>query len=394
MVLPVILITIEILTLAVIRQHFFIVSKIRYYIFILINTILSILLWIMFFKLAGHDSFYDTPDHVWLQTAFAGMILAVVFPRFLLIICHFSGRLVKLRSGGHVRWLTNTGLIISSFIFVVICIGSFHGKFNFKYEEVSIEVKGLPSSLEGLRIVQISDLHLAGFYHHRDVLPAVIEKINTYEPDLIINTGDFVTYGWREFGRNDTVLAESKSRYGNFAVMGNHDIGTYHPEFTEADRKNNLIIMKNLVEASGYKVLMDEFTKVKIGEAQLAIIGSTTGGRHPDMIHGNINEASTGLDSADLTILLTHDPNHWLEQVAGKKPDVQITFSGHTHGMQMGIMTKRFRWSPSKYFYPNWNGIYRHNDQAHYVNRGLGVLAIPFRIWMPPEITIITLGRK
>lgn len=390
----IILIIIEILTLAVFRQHFFIVSKIRYYIFVIFNTILSILLWVMFFKLAGHDSFYDSPDHVWLQMAFTGMLSAVVFPRFILIIIHFSGRIAKMRSGGHFRWLTNTGLIISSLIFIVIAISSFHGKLNFKYEEVSIEVKGLPASLEGLKIVHISDLHLAGFYHHRDVLPGVIQRINRYEPDLIINTGDFVTFGWREFGRNDTVLSNSKSRYGNFAIMGNHDVGTYHPEFTEADRKNNLRIMKNLVEASGYKVLMNEFSKVRIGEAQLAIVGVTTFGRHPDFVHGNLDEATAGLDSANLTILLTHDPNHWLEQVAGKRPGMQVTFSGHTHGMQMGIMTKKFRWSPSKYFYPNWNGLYLHDEQVHYVNRGLGVLAIPFRIWMPPEITIITLGSK
>jgi len=60
----------------------------------------------------------------------------------------------------------------------------------------------------------------------------------------------------------------------------------------------------------------------------------------------------------------------------------------------MGIITKKFRWSPAKHFYPHWNGLFTEGEQHHYVNRGLGVLAIPFRIWMPPEISVITLVKK
>jgi hypothetical protein len=108
------------------------------------------------------------------------------------------------------------------------------------------------------------------------------------------------------------------------------------------------------------------------------------------MIHGNLTKAISGLDSVDLKILLSHDPNHWAEAVTGKT-DIGLTLSGHTHGMQMGIITKKFKWSPSKYFYPHWNGLYITGNQYQYVNRGLGILAIPFRIGMPPEITILTI---
>jgi hypothetical protein len=148
-----------------------------------------------------------------------------------------------------------------------------------------------------------------------------------------------------------------------------------------------------MIKASGYQVLNNEYRKITIGNASLALIGVTTGGRHPNMVHGDLNSATRGLDSADLKILLTHDPNHWAEAVESKT-DIQITFSGHTHGMQMGIITKKFRWSPSKYFYPHWNGLYSSGKQYHYVNRGLGILSIPFRIWMPPEITIITIKKE
>jgi len=118
-----------------------------------------------------------------------------------------------------------------------------------------------------------------------------------------------------------------------------------------------------------------------------------TGGRHPNMIHGDLRKAMEGTDSADFKIFLCHDPNQWETDVAGKT-NIDLTLSGHTHGMQMGVITKWFRWSPSEYFYPHWNGLYSQGNQYHYVNRGLGTFVIPFRIWMPPEITVITLAAE
>jgi uncharacterized protein len=388
--LLIILILTEILTPIVFRQHFYSLSKAKYFISIVIHVILSFWLWILFIEVTGNKTFFDAPRHIWLLMNLTGMICAVVVPRIILIICHFAGKLIKRRSGNYLIWLTNTGFVISFLIFSIIAAGTLHGRFNFKSQPVTIKIKGLNKDLEGLKIVQLSDMHLAGFYHHKKLLQKVMEEVNSYEPDLIINTGDFVSYGWREFERDDTILSTAKSRYGNFAVMGNHDFGIYHPFFTEADRDNNVLLLHNLVRSSGYNVLDDEHSIVKIGQARIALIGITTNGRHPHISHGDLGKAITGIDSVDLKILLSHDPNQWEESVKGKT-DIDLTLSGHTHGMQMGIFTKRFKWSPSKYFYPHWSGLYKEGNQYQYVNLGLGVLAIPFRICMPPEITIITL---
>ena len=117
-----------------------------------------------------------------------------------------------------------------------------------------------------MKIVQLSDFHLASFYNHERLLQQVMDEVNSYKPDLILNTGDFVTFGWREFGKNDTIISKAKSRLGNFAIMGNHDFGTYHPFFTEADRDNNVLLMNHLISSSGYKVLNDEYSIVKANE--------------------------------------------------------------------------------------------------------------------------------
>jgi predicted MPP superfamily phosphohydrolase len=322
-----------------------------------------------------------------------GLIVAVVIPRIILDIVHFTGKLLRIKKGDHIRLLTNIGLIIMIIILTIIGFSTFHGRFNFKTEEVTIKIKGLNKDLDGLKIVQLSDIHLPCFYNQRKLLQKVMYDVNALKPDLLLNTGDFIDFGWREFDKNDTILSKAKSRYGNYAILGNHDIGTYDPFFTEADRDNNILIMNNLIKASGYQVLNDEFKIVNIGKARIALIGIITKGRHPHIIHGDVEKAISGLDSVDLKILLSHDPNQWEEDVTGKT-DIDITLSGHTHGMQMGIMTKRFRWSPAKYFYPHWNGLYTVGHQYQYVNRGLGSSAIPFRIWMPPEITVITIRKE
>lgn len=391
--LLIIIIIIEIFTLIVLKQHFFNISKAKYILSVIIHIILSIWVWIILIETISYNSFYDNPKHVWLMMNMAAVIISIVIPRILLLILHYSGRLINIKNGTHNRGLTNAGLILMTFIIAIISISTLYVRFNFKREEVTINIKGLNKDLDGLKIVQLSDMHLSSFYRHKKLLKKVIDEVNLIKPDLLINTGDFVSFGWREFERDDTILNKSKSRYGNFAILGNHDEGTYDPDFTEADRVNNVLIVNNLIKASGYQVLNNEFRKIIIGNASLALIGVTTGGRHPHMVHGNLNSAIMGLNSVDLKILLTHDPNHWAEAVEGKT-DIGITFSGHTHGMQMGIITKKFRWSPSKYFYPHWNGLYSSGNQYHYVNRGLGVLAIPFRIWMPPEITIITVKKE
>jgi len=388
--LLIILIITEILTPVVLRQHFYIYSKPKYYISIIVHVILSIWVWILYIETTSNNTFFDNPRHVWLMMNLTGMIIAVVIPRIILNILHFSGTLIKIKNRGHIRSLTNSGLIVMIVLLSIIGLGSLYGRFNFKTEEVTIKIKGLNKDLDGLKIIQLSDMHLSTFYHHKKLLQKVMDEVNAFKPDLILNTGDFVSFGWREFERDDTILSKARSKYSNFAILGNHDAGTYDPYFTEADKENNILILNKLIKDSGYQVLNDEFSIVNIGKAKIALIGVITKGRHPHMIHGDLNKAMSGLDSVDLKILLTHDPNHWSEAVTGKT-DIGITLSGHTHGMQMGILTKKIRWSPAKYFYPHWNGLYMTGNQYQYVNRGLGVLAIPFRIWMPPEITILTI---
>jgi len=387
------LIIIEVLTIAVLREHFFNTSRIKYYISVLIHTILSIWLWALLIEISNYRGYYDSAWNIWAHMNLNGMICTVIFPRFMLIVLHFSGKAMRVKTGGHSRSLTNTGLVISILIFSIFANGTITGRFNFKTEEVTIRIRDLNDKLNGIKIVQISDNHLNAFHHHLNLLQNVVQKINSYHPDIIVNTGDFVTAGWREFIGSDSILAGAKSRYGNFAVFGNHDSGTYLQLRTDSALRSNTLMLNEMIRSSGYTILNNEHVIADINGAKVALIGVTTGGRHPDIIHGDLKQAMSGLDSVDFKIFLCHDPNQWEEDVTGKT-DIELTLSGHTHGMQIGILTKNFKWSPSKYFYPHWNGLYKIGNQYLFVNRGLGVLAIPARIWMPPEITVIKLEKE
>lgn len=388
-----ILIIIEILTVIVLIDNFRSRSGRIFLVCIIIHFLLSIWLWWLLIETVTYNSFFDNPEHISALMNLTGAVCAVEVPRFFFIIFHFTGKLIRIRKGGHVRWLTNTAFTLSALAFSIIIFGTLYGRFNFRTQQVEIKIRDLNKDLDGLKIVQLSDMHLASFHNHHKILMKVMDEVNALKPDLILNTGDFVSFGWREFDAIDTILSKTVSRYGNYAVLGNHDFGTYHPYFTEADRMNHVLLIKNLIKSSGYTLLVDTGTVVKIKDARLGLIGIITQGRHPDILHGDTRKALSGLGSVDLKILLSHDPNQWEKDVVSKT-DIDITLSGHTHGMQMGIYTKKFKWSPSEYFYPHWGGIYIEGNQVQYVNLGLGVLAIPFRIWMPPEITVITLKQK
>lgn len=387
----ILLLIIEILTMLVIRQHFYDRSWMRYYFLATFNILVSIWLWVLWFRASNYKGIFDEPINIWMIMNINGMVAAVVIPRFIMIIFHFSGVLARRRTGGHIRHLTNTGMIIAAVIFSTVLAGTLCGRFNFKKEEISVNISGLHPDLKGLKIVHISDLHLSSFYRHSEKLSGIMEQIGEIKPDLLINTGDFVTIGWREYGGFDTILKVAKGKIGSFAVLGNHDCGTYHPYYTDADRDNNILVMNNLISASGYEVLNDESTMIEIGRAKVSLTGIVTKGRFPDIISGDVTKAIHGSDSADFKLLLAHDPNHWEKGVVGKT-DIDLTLSGHTHGMQFGIVTKRIAWSPVKYFYPRWNGLYREGDQFLVVSRGMGVLGFPFRLGMPPDILIITLN--
>jgi predicted MPP superfamily phosphohydrolase len=143
----------------------------------------------------------------------------------------------------------------------------------------------------------------------------------------------------------------------------------------------------------GWNLMMNENINLKVGSDQISLIGVENWGAGRFAKYGDLEKAHLNSEG-DVKILLSHDPSHWDKQVRPNFKDIDLMFAGHTHGMQLGIEIGDFRWSPSKWIYPQWADLYTEGNHHLYVNRGFGFLGFPGRIGILPEITIFELTNK
>ena len=141
----------------------------------------------------------------------------------------------------------------------------------------------------------------------------------------------------------------------------------------------------------GWRLFLNENVALERGGEKIALIGIENWGARGFTKYGNLKKAYEGAENFPVKILLSHDPSHWEAQVLKEYPNIDLTFAGHTHGMQFGVDLPHFKWSPVKYFYKQWSGLYEQAGQYLYVNTGLGFIGYPGRVGMLPEITVLEL---
>jgi predicted MPP superfamily phosphohydrolase len=141
----------------------------------------------------------------------------------------------------------------------------------------------------------------------------------------------------------------------------------------------------------GWRLLMNEHVAIERNGEQIGLLGIENWGAKGFAKYGKMSEAYKGSEVYSFKILMSHDPSHWDAEVRPKYPDVDLTLSGHTHGMQFGIENPYFKWSPVQWVYKQWAGLYKEGKQRLYVNRGYGFIGYPGRVGILPEITVIEL---
>jgi len=287
-------------------------------------------------------------------------------------------------------WFLIPGLVLGLLTFVAFGMGMARGRTNVKVFSETIKINKLPDSFHGLRIVQLSDIHLAGFYHHPGYIKKVVTLVNELEPDLICFTGDMVHNFSEEVDPFVDILRDLSAPLGKIAVLGNHDYGAYFSWDSKEEETANLERVKTQIRASGFDLLLNEHRTISLNGDTLVILGVENWGKPPFPQMGDLSKAMSDVNPDHIKILLSHDPSHWDLRVR-EKEDIDLTLSGHTHGMQFGIEIGKFRWSPSKWTYRHWAGLYEENGQQLYVNRGLGYTGFPGRVGIWPEITLLTL---
>lgn len=285
------------------------------------------------------------------------------------------------------------GLFSGFFPFFVIVYAIFRSLYRFKIHHVKIKHNKLPESFHKLRIVHISDTHLGSFNARYHIFDRAVQMINKLKPDLILFTGDLVNNFAFELEGWKSTFEMLKAKKGKYSVLGNHDYGDYQQWESQDEKYLNFEAIKSFHKEIGFRLLLNEAEIFENNKEAIAIIGVENRGSPPFIQYGDLSKAISAVKEIPFKILLSHDPTHWQQEVV-KETDIALTLSGHTHGMQAGINLLNKKWSPIKYKYKEWAGLYKEGDQYLYVNRGLGWLGFPGRLGMRPEITFIELFKK
>ncbi len=277
------------------------------------------------------------------------------------------------------------GSLISSLIY------GFSNKYNYQIRRVPLSYDNLPSAFRGLKIVQISDIH-SGSFDNKNAVEKGVQMVLDLKPDLILFTGDLINDRASEMTGYQDVFSRLKAPMGVFSTLGNHDYGDYVKWPSEEARDQNLEYLKKLQADMGWRLLMNEHVVLQKDGQEIALIGIENWSakkRFPK--NGKMWKAYPGAEKYPFKILMSHDPSHWDAEVRPKYGDIDLTLAGHTHGMQFGIEIPGFKWSPVKYVYNQWAGLYEEGKQKLYVNRGYGFIGYPGRVGILPEITLIEL---
>ncbi len=291
------------------------------------------------------------------------------------------------------NFLTQLGVGLSSITLGSFSYGVTRGKYNYKVVEQPLTFNHLPAAFDGLKVIQISDLHLGSFLEDDGPVIPGLELINELEADYIFFTGDLVNSVADEAKFWIPHFKKLKAKYGKFSILGNHDYGEYAFEEGSQELVDNMNLLKSIHQEMGFDLLLNESRTLEKNGETIDLIGVENWGkvlRFPRV--GDFDKASGGLNASDFNILLSHDPTHWEEKIMNKH-DVDLTLSGHTHGFQLGVGLGNYKWSPASLSYDRWKGLYEEGGKYLYVNTGFGFLGFPGRVNMAPEITVFTLTR-
>lgn len=292
------------------------------------------------------------------------------------------------------RFLSLLALGVAAVPFGALLYGMYKGKYNFKVLKYDLEFEDLPDSFDGYQITQISDIH-SGSFDDRKKIEYAVNLINQQKSDVLLFTGDMVNNMTSEMEPWADLFSALHAKDGKFSVLGNHDYGDYIPWDTEELKQQNLEDLKTLQKEMGFDLLLNEHRYLQKGDDKIALVGVENWGKGGFKKAGDLKKAASQINADDFKILMSHDPSHWEMEVIKDAYHYHLTLSGHTHGMQFGIEIPGWiKWSPVKWRYPYWAGIYKEMGQFINVNRGFGFLGYPGRVGIWPEITVITLKKK
>lgn len=306
-----------------------------------------------------------------------GTLIFVFISGIGFILSMFSHDLVRL-----FNW------IALGFCGVWVCIvgnGTLIGWKKITVKRVEIKMDRLPREFDGYKIAHLSDLHLGTYITAPYAVRKIVKKVKALHPDLIVFTGDIVNNSAAEVEPFVEDLSQLNAPDGVISVVGNHDYCLYRKYTPPDSPEKQFRKIIELEEKAGWKVLRNQSVNIERGNTRIAVIGVENAGGKSFINRADLKKALSGVPADEFKILLSHDPSHWRRKVLPDS-DIDLTLSGHTHAMQFKIAG----FSPSRWTYREWGGVYSQGDRKLIVSTGTGG-NIAFRFGVNPQILDIVL---
>lgn len=291
------------------------------------------------------------------------------------------------------QFLYQSGAIVAVAPIYFFTRGAIKGAHDYRVHNVVLPSANLPAAFDGMKVVQLSDIH-SGSFTDKDAVYKGVKMVMEQKPDVFFFTGDMVNNYAYEMNDYLDVFSPIKAPMGSYSILGNHDYGDYGRWDLPEDKVKNLEDLKNHHKNLNWQLLNNEHLVLDRKGQKLGIVGVENWGskaRFPK--YGDMDIAQAGMPDVSYKILLSHDPSHWDAVIRPNYKDIDLMLAGHTHGMQLGIENKYIKFSPVQWMYKQWAGLYTEGNQNLYVNRGYGYLGYPGRVGILPEITVIELKK-
>ena len=284
------------------------------------------------------------------------------------------------------------GASLAAVLFAAMWWGALINRYRVDVVEVDVPIAGLSDSFNGMKIAQISDLHLGTYGDDTSFAQKIVEEVNALNPDIILFTGDIVNRHASELKPFMSALSRLHAPEGVWSIMGNHDYGDYYTWPSPDAKQADVDSLKAMQADMGWHMLNNDHSWIYAGGDSIALVGVENIGDRPFPVYGSLAQAYPDIADSNIKILMSHNPAHWCDSIADNaEANVALTLAGHTHAMQIEL----FGLSPAALRYKTWGGLYADTlGRCLYVNIGAGTVGIPMRLGATPEITLITLKSK
>jgi uncharacterized protein len=272
--------------------------------------------------------------------------------------------------------LQATGGALMAAPFALVGYGAFIERLDFHVREVDVPVPDLPADLDGLRLAQLSDLHLSAFLSEKD-LARVIDSANELRAHLALVTGDLITAAGDPLDACLRQLARLRADAGILGCLGNHEVYADVEDYTERQGAR-----------LGIRFLRSRAQPLRFGSGVLNVAGVDYQRRGPQESY--LRGAERLVAPAACNLLLSHNPDVFPTAFA---KGYQLTLAGHTHGGQVNVEILNQQVNAARFFTPFVYGLYRHAGASIYVTRGIGTIGVPARLGAPPEIALVRLRK-